>query len=86
MSCGVPIIVGNQDGSREAIIDDRNGYCIEPFDLDNHARIICDLINNPETLLLKRDGAINVAKEFFSYERFIREHEALLANVVPTPK
>jgi len=33
-SCGVPILVGNQDGSREAVVQGVNGFSLDPFDLD----------------------------------------------------
>lgn len=81
MSCGVPIIVGNQDGSREAIIDGENGFCIDPFDLDNHAEIIRSLIADRTLLAAKCTGAVSVAKNVFSFQRFIKEHADLLAEI-----
>jgi phosphatidylinositol alpha-1,6-mannosyltransferase len=33
-ACGVPILVGDQDGSREAVEQDVNGFALDPFDLD----------------------------------------------------
>jgi phosphatidylinositol alpha-1,6-mannosyltransferase len=37
-SCGAPILVGNQDGSREAVEQGINGFALDPFDLDEIAR------------------------------------------------
>ncbi len=33
-ACGKPIIVSNQDGSREAAEDGESGFILYPFDLD----------------------------------------------------
>ena len=32
MACGVPIVVGNEDGSQEAVVDGRNGIVVSPRD------------------------------------------------------
>lgn len=37
-ACGVPILVGNQDGSREAVEQGVNGFALDPFDLEEIAR------------------------------------------------
>ena len=37
-ACGVPILVGNQDGSREAVGQGVNGFALDPFDLDTIAQ------------------------------------------------
>lgn len=36
-ACGVPILVGNQDGSQEAVEQGVNGFALDPFDLENIA-------------------------------------------------
>jgi phosphatidylinositol alpha-1,6-mannosyltransferase len=36
-ACGVPILVGNQDGSREAVEQGVNGFALDPFDLETIA-------------------------------------------------
>ena len=46
MSCGTPIIVGNHDGSQEAIFPKiTNGFLINPFDLQAHEKNILELFN-----------------------------------------
>ena len=78
MACGLPIIVGNQDGSREAIVDDRNGHCIDPFDLERHAKVLCQWIDDREQLSHAQSEASHVAREVFSLDRFTQEHRSLL--------
>jgi len=36
-ACGIPILVGNQDGSREAVEQGVSGFALDPFDLENIA-------------------------------------------------
>ena len=47
-ACGVPILVGNHDGSQEAVVDGENGYVLDPFDLDGIADRITRLHDRPE--------------------------------------
>lgn len=36
-ACGIPILVGNQDGSREAVEQGVSGFALDPFDLEGIA-------------------------------------------------
>jgi phosphatidyl-myo-inositol dimannoside synthase len=81
MSCGVPILVGNQDGSMEAIVTSpdgiSNGHAIDPFDLDRHARLFIDLANSPERLRKMGARARMTAEQLFGYPRFVEQHRKL---------
>jgi phosphatidylinositol alpha-1,6-mannosyltransferase len=76
-ACGVPILVGNQDGSQEAIMDG-NGFVLDPFDLDAQARTIEHLATNPEEHASAAAAAVRVAQREFSYGGFREKHRALL--------
>jgi phosphatidylinositol alpha-1,6-mannosyltransferase len=75
MACGSPIIVGNQDGSREAVFKSQNGFVIEPYDLDTHRVCIESMYNNEALHNNMRKAAAEVAHVEFSYERFLEEHK-----------
>ncbi|MDB4789693.1 glycosyltransferase family 4 protein, partial [Verrucomicrobiales bacterium] len=47
MACGVPILVGNHDGSQEAVYESKNGIVIDPMSRSAHVEALCDLIRNP---------------------------------------
>jgi phosphatidylinositol alpha-1,6-mannosyltransferase len=79
-ACGLPILVGNHDGSQEAIVDGRNGFVLDPFDLDAHAALIRRLVENDAERARLSVGAVEVAREVFSYERFREEHRMLLVK------
>jgi phosphatidylinositol alpha-1,6-mannosyltransferase len=77
MACGVPILVGNQDGSREAVVERRNGLVLDPFALESHTEMIELLIRDPELRGRLSNGATEVARERFSFEAFLQKHRQL---------
>lgn len=82
MACQCPIIVGNQDGSREAVFEPRNGYIIDPMDLDVHAEIICMLANDPLLLKELSANARLIAEKHFAYELFKAKHKIFMDNIL----
>lgn len=79
-ACGLPILVGNEDGSQDAVIDGENGHIVDPFDFDAHARRIRELCRD-RVLRAAMGGAARArAVREFSYARFVEEHRALLAD------
>ena len=81
MACGVPIIVGNQDGSQEAIDNDRNGFVINPFDLNMHKSKLLKLYKEKEILESQKKEASKVALERFSFKMFLNKHRKLYQNL-----
>jgi phosphatidylinositol alpha-1,6-mannosyltransferase len=73
MACGKPVLVGNQDGSREAIIGN-NGFAMDPFDLEAHKQAIVYYLENPGALQSHSVKALEVARDYFSYEHFKQKH------------
>ena len=79
---GLPIIVGNHDGSQEAVdMDGSNGYVIDPFDLDRHAQIISELWQNEELRRAKGRAARKRIECAFSYQGFREKHAVLLDSL-----
>ena len=81
MACGTPIIVGNQDGSLEAIIENKNGRAIDPFNLTQHEIIIKEMINNTELYEEIKLNTRIVAEKYFSYQDFKLKHSKFLEAV-----
>ena len=78
MACGSPIIVGNHDGSQEAIFNNNNGYCINPFDLNSHKSAILTLLKNDNIYNEMSKNAIYISRKFFSYKKFKLKHKSFL--------
>lgn len=81
MACGVPILVGNQDGSQEAVEEGENGFVLDPFSLDTQADIVGRLVQDKELLQKIGKGAVKRAKKFFSYEDFREKHREFYAEI-----
>lgn len=73
MACGVPVLVGNRDGSREAVVGGRGGVVLDPFDLDLHAATLMSLSNDSSLRLAMSAEAHANANEFFSFGHFKNE-------------
>jgi phosphatidyl-myo-inositol dimannoside synthase len=76
-ACGVPIVVGNEDGSAEAI-DGTNGFAIAPFDVETHAEILVRLASDAELRRRLAAGAVHRARSVFGFELFRDKHRPLL--------
>ncbi len=83
---GVPIVVGDQDGSQEAVIEGQNGFIVDPFDLDAHARRLILLARAPAARARMGAAARARAEQVFSYARFVAEHRALLDEWLGLPE
>ncbi|WGM40037.1 glycosyltransferase family 4 protein [Caulobacter sp. NIBR1757] len=81
MACGAPIIVGDEDGSQEAVVAGRNGFVVSPRDPGSHAEALGRLARDPSLRARMGGEARKVAEEFFSYGRFVSEHRALLGSL-----
>jgi phosphatidyl-myo-inositol dimannoside synthase len=82
MACAKPVLVGNQDGSAEAIIDN-NGFVLDPHDLDMHEKIIQQYIEQPALLHQHAQNAYHIARSVFAYERFKKEHAMFFSTILP---
>lgn len=80
MACGAPILVGNQDGSLEAVFNNENGFVVDSLDLDQHEACLQSLIDDPGQLRKMRDACVRISREHFDYRRFVRETQAVYGN------
>lgn len=79
-ACGAPILVGNQDGSREAVIEGENGFILDPFDIAGHAERLQRLAD-PAIHARASAAARRRIVEYHSYEVFRETHRRLLAEL-----
>lgn len=80
-ACGVPIVVGNEDGSREAVVEGENGFIVPSRDEEALAAVLEECANDPARRRKLGEGAARRAAECFSYERFVKEHAELLGRI-----
>jgi len=81
MACGVPIIVGNHDGSQEAIIDN-NGVVVDPLDLNSHLKLFKRLIEDNLYYLQLKANTLTVSEVYFSFGTFKEKNEKFYNSLV----
>lgn len=74
MACGLPIIVGNQDGSRESIFEESNGYAIDPFDLKLQSQLFNRFYQDGDFTAQLSKNCIEIVQKHFSYVSFKDKH------------
>lgn len=77
-ACGLPIIVGNQDGSQEAVDDGNNGFIVNPDDVQMLADKLLELAGDAKTRELMSTAAVAKVLRDFEYSKFRKDHEVLL--------
>jgi phosphatidylinositol alpha-1,6-mannosyltransferase len=80
MACAKPVLVGNQDGSREAIINE-NGFAMNPFDLEAHKKAILNYAENANLLSAHAQNALLAAHSYFAFEHFKLKHQQIFAEL-----
>lgn len=81
MACGAPITVGDEDGSREAVVADRNGFVVSPRDPTAHALALRRLLTDSALQQRMAREARAVAQEHFSFNGFVAKHRQLLEEL-----
>ncbi|MCW1400964.1 glycosyltransferase family 4 protein [Novosphingobium sp. MW5] len=82
MACGVPVVVGDEDGSREAVDGDRNGKVVSPRDPEQLVDAILTLLQGDQIALRKEARA--VAEERFGFDAFVTKHSEIYSALVKT--
>ncbi|MCL4752349.1 MAG: glycosyltransferase family 4 protein [Myxococcales bacterium] len=82
-ACGAPILVGDHDGSQEAVVHGVNGFVLDPFDLDEHARRLVELARSPELRARMGSAARRRVEAEFGYPKFRERHRQLLRRWFP---
>jgi phosphatidylinositol alpha-1,6-mannosyltransferase len=80
-ACGKPIIVGNEDGSQEAVIDGENGRIISPRDPAAMRDAIATILLNDENRRRMGLAARARIEAEFSYEGFRSKTGRLLDDL-----
>jgi len=79
-ACGKPILVGNQDGSAEAVVEGSNGFILDPFDLQTHGERLLQLANDARLRQVMGDAARQRILEFHDYRIFRDRLAAMLSR------
>jgi phosphatidyl-myo-inositol dimannoside synthase len=81
MACGVPVIVGDQDGSREILDDSGGGICVSPGLEQPAIDYVHKLKADSAYFAVERKAARQRVEAVFSYEHFAEKTIAMLERV-----
>ncbi len=80
-ACGIPILVGNQDGSPEAVVEGVDGFVLDSFDIAAHARAIVRLATDAGLRAEMGAAASRKVRAEFSYPVFREKHRTFLNSL-----
>ena len=82
-ACGVPLLVGNHDGSQEAVVDTVDGFIIDPFDLEGQAQVLLTLAQDDDLRVQMGQAARHRAEQEFAFPKFLAKHAELFEKWFP---
>jgi phosphatidylinositol alpha-1,6-mannosyltransferase len=80
-ACGVPIIVGDEDGSREACVDGESGFVVPSRDEDALVDRLERLAADSKLRASLGAAAADRMRRNFSFERFVDEHATVIGQL-----
>lgn len=83
LACGVPVVVGNADGSRELLAGD-GGHCGDPADLAHQAKYVLSLHTDARLHERERLAARARAEAAFSFEAFAQKTVRAVEQAIRT--
>jgi glycosyltransferase involved in cell wall biosynthesis len=85
IACGTPCITFNIGGNNEIIINNSNGYIIEPFNFDDFADKTISLLNEPEKLRQFSDIALKEVQNKFKLKHMTDAYYKLFSTIKGNP-
>lgn len=79
MACGCTVAAGKY-GTSDYLIDDYSGIVINPFNIEESANKICDLINKPKLMFSLASNAYNTSRKFV-WEKQIDKMNSFLSGL-----
>lgn len=81
-SQAIPVIATNIDGTNEEIIDCKNGFLINPKDINGFKLNILKLYNDRKLLQSFKENAYKTYVNNFNVENYISKHENLYKKII----
>lgn len=83
IACGKPVIAGNKDGSKDALLDGKAGILVDPDDIDGLSKAIIGILNQaaPKNIL-DPNYLRGIVLERFSLENFTENAKVIFSEIV----
>jgi phosphatidylinositol alpha-1,6-mannosyltransferase len=80
-ACGVPVIVGDEDGSQEAVVDGVSGFIVSPQNLDAIRSAVLTLAEQPALRAKMGLAARRRVEDSFAYTSFREKTKQVLSKL-----
>lgn len=80
-ACGVPVIVGDEDGSQEAVVDGVSGFIVSPQNLDAIRSAVLTLAEQPALRTKMGLAARRRVEDSFAYTSFREKTKQVLSKL-----
>jgi glycosyltransferase involved in cell wall biosynthesis len=84
MAMGLPLVVTDVGGNREAVQNGTNGFVIRPGELDALVEALLLLAREPDRARQMGQASRERAEALFSLEQMIQRHETLYLSLLPS--
>lgn len=81
MAAGLPLVVTDVGGNKEAVVDGKTGYIVEANNSEALGNAILDLTNHPEKALQFGQAGQARVKKYFSLDACVQAYEELYESV-----
>ncbi|MCM8791832.1 MAG: glycosyltransferase family 4 protein [Candidatus Omnitrophica bacterium] len=71
LACGKPVIAGNRDGSKEALLDGKLGILVDPDNISEIERAVISILKKDASIFMDREYLVEMVKQYFSIDRFV---------------
>lgn len=83
-SAGLPVVASNIEGIKEAIIDNKNGFLVNPYDDKRYIEVILDLLNNDKIRIDFGRQAMEITDNMYKWEKiseiYLKTFNAIVAS------
>lgn len=81
LATGLAIVASDIGGFLDLVDNEKNGYLIEPHDINAFAGILRRLISDPEELLRFREASVEKSSQF-DIEKIVEQYQSILHDVL----
>jgi phosphatidylinositol alpha-1,6-mannosyltransferase len=67
-SAGLPVVASNIEGIKDAIIDNKNGFLIEPYDTEKYVKVILDLLRDDNKRISIGRAGKEITNTYYNWE------------------
>ncbi len=68
-SAALPVVASNIEGIKDAIIDNKNGFLIDPYDHKKYIEVLFDLLKNDKKRVDFGTHAMKISTEMYNWEK-----------------